>query len=83
MYDDVIKHMMFYDVIIFPLDSGLYKQYRILYFSDYPLFEVCNEQCEQAELECILECSSDQGCIRDCIRVQDQCQESKYKCYYL
>ena len=39
------------------------------------LKEKCLEQCEIAQLECILACDNDVNCISDCIRHATDCIE--------
>ena len=39
------------------------------------LKEKCLEQCEIAQLECILDCDNDVNCISDCIRHATDCIE--------
>ena len=42
------------------------------------LFDVCNERCQSAQLECIVSCENDLICISECIAHGSTCSNGEF-----
>ena len=45
----------------------------ILFFRVPDLSDICIERCENAMLDCILDCNNDSACLSECIRSETDC----------
>ena len=58
----------------------VYDSYSMTYvnLSVPDLFDVCNERCQSAQLECIVSCENDLICISECIAHGSTCSNGEF-----